>query len=229
MGFCACSGATAFAVAEGVLSGDAVGEAGFEQAVTQEDDVAARDMYSENRGRPQQIQDNKVVEATTAATTTVAVAQVRWEVLENGVYESKFDGRLKNRTTNLEVASRTVDGTVIEAGAVFSFNEIVGLATEEKGYKKAKIFLKGEEVLGLGGGICQLSSAIYNAADYAGLEIVERHAHSMRVYYVPEGRDAATAYGGVDLKFKNNLNVAVRLRAAVGDGVLTVSLEKQIV
>jgi len=152
----------------------------------------------------------------------------KWVLVEGSRFETEYDVRLANRTTNLEVAARTVDGFEIEPSGVFSFNELVGLATEEKGYKKAKIFYKGEEVDGLGGGICQLSSAIFNSAELGGLEIVERHPHSMRVWYVPEGRDAATAYGGMDLKFKNTLDVPIRISAQMADGVLVVLMEKKV-
>ena len=167
-------------------------------------------------------------EIALAENTQIAQMAKEWTTVENSMFETKYDKGLKNRTINLEVASKTVDGLVLQPGEVFSFNKVVGLATKEKGYKEAKIFLKGEEVMGLGGGICQLSSAIYNSADQAGLEIVERHAHSMKVHYVPEGRDAATAYGGVDLKFKNTKKEPVRLRAQMDDGVLKTWMESSI-
>ncbi|MCL2169482.1 MAG: VanW family protein [Defluviitaleaceae bacterium] len=161
--------------------------------------------------------------------TTPQVARAdKWVLVEGSAFETKYDESLANRTTNLEIASKVVDGVEIKPGETFSFNEIVGLATEEKGYKEAKIFLKGEEIMGLGGGICQLSSAIFNAAELGGMEIVERHAHSKEVGYVPEGRDAATAYGSVDLKFKNTLNTPVRVRAKMNEGTLTVSIEKKV-
>ncbi|MDR2168296.1 MAG: VanW family protein [Clostridiales bacterium] len=147
-----------------------------------------------------------------------------WIPLPNGSFTTKYDSSLKNRTLNLEIAARTVDGIVIAPGDIFSFNEIIGKATWAKGYRPAKIFFRGKERQGMGGGICQLSSTLYNAADYGGLEIIERHAHSKKVHYVEPGRDAATAYGGVDLKFKNNLPYPVRIGAWLRDGELTVEL-----
>ena len=170
----------------------------------------------------------RCVPVVTSAPVPAISAAARWVLVDGSRFESKYDEAAVNRTVNLQVASKVVDAAVIEAGAVFSFNEMIGLCTEEKGYKPAKIFLKGEKVEGLGGGICQLSSAIFNTAELGGMEIVERHAHSMPVHYVPEGRDAATAYGGVDLKFKNVLNAPVRLRAEMKDGVLLVYLEKKM-
>jgi len=145
--------------------------------------------------------------------------------INGGSFSTKYEASLKNRTINLQVSARTLDGTVIEPGEVFSFNEIIGKATWAKGYRPAKIFIKGKEEQGLGGGICQLSSTLYNAADYAGMEIVERHPHSKRVYYVEEGRDAATAYKGVDLKFKNPLPYPVMIVTKVDGGEVTVGFE----
>jgi len=145
--------------------------------------------------------------------------------IKDGSFTTKYDESLKNRTKNVEIAARTVNSTVVGSGEVFSFNEIIGKATWAKGYRPAKIFVKGKEEQGMGGGICQLSSTLYNAADFAGMEIVERHPHSKRVFYVEEGRDAATAYGGVDLKFRNPLRQPVLVVAKADGGKLTVTIE----
>ena len=145
--------------------------------------------------------------------------------IENAAFTTKYDEALKNRTTNLELATKTINGTVVNPDEVFSFNETIGKPTLARGYKIAKIFVKGKEEKGIGGGICQVSSTLYNAADFGGLEIVERHAHSKRVYYVDEGRDAAASYGGIDLKFRNTLSLPVKIVANAVDGELTVTLE----
>ncbi|MCL2574975.1 MAG: VanW family protein [Defluviitaleaceae bacterium] len=154
--------------------------------------------------------------------------QPQWTLMTNGTYTSNFDIKQKNRTHNLDVSAKTLDGTIVAPGETFSFNEIIGKATRDKGYKLAKIFIKGKEEQGLGGGICQLSSTLYNAAEQAGLEIVERHPHSRRVYYVPENRDAAVAYGGVDLKIKNNTDKPVRIHSRVQNDECIVEMHIQI-
>ena len=158
-------------------------------------------------------------------TKKVAARPIEWRVIENGTFTTEFDIAQKNRTHNLDVAAKILDGTEIEPNGVFSFNEVIGLATEEKGYLPAKIFIDGKEVEGLGGGVCQLSSTLYNAAKQAGLEIVERHAHSKRVHYVPEGQDAAVAYGGVDLKIKNITSSPVRIAARIEDNKCIVEMK----
>jgi len=145
--------------------------------------------------------------------------------IEGALSITKYHEYLVNRTINLEIAAKTLDGTVVMPGAVFSFNDIIGLATEEKGYRRAKIFIDGREEEGLGGGICQLSSALYNAALAGGLEIVERHPHSRDVDYVPEGRDAATAYGGVDFRFRNSTVHPIFITALMRKGELIVALD----
>jgi vancomycin resistance protein YoaR len=149
---------------------------------------------------------------------------IGWQPLENGRFTTEYDAAQKNRTLNLQIATDTINGIILAPGEVFSFNEIIGKTTRDKGYKPAKIFVKGKEKQGLGGGICQLSSTLYNAAEYAGLEIIERHAHSKPVHYVEKGRDAATAYGSVDLKFKNTLHRNLLITAQMKDGELIVEL-----
>ena len=110
------------------------------------------------------------------------------------------------RKTNVDITVSKINGFRLEAGQTFSFGELVGKATPEKGYKKAKIFdAKGNLIDGYGGGNCQVSTTIYNAVkDLPGIEIVERHPHNNKVPYVADGLDAAVSYGSEDLKFKNN-------------------------
>ena len=145
--------------------------------------------------------------------------------IENAVFTTKYDKDLKNRTANLDLAAKTINNTIVYPGEIFSFNETIGKPTFARGYKLAKIFVRGKEEKGIGGGICQVSSTLYNAADFAGLEIVERHPHSKKVHYVEEGRDAATSYGGVDLKFRNTLSYPIKILASAADGELAVVLE----
>jgi len=132
-------------------------------------------------------------------------------------FHTKFSGANAGRANNIKVASTSVDGAHLEPGEVFSFNETVGPTIGRRGYLPAKIFVNGEEKEGYGGGVCQVSSTIFNAAKMAGLEIVERHPHSKEVHYVGKNQDAATSYGGVDLKFKNNKNFPIKLNTYIMD------------
>lgn len=109
-----------------------------------------------------------------------------------------------NRTENIKLACEAIKNTLIAPGEVFSFNNIVGPRETERGYLNAMIIMGGQFAPGLGGGICQVSSTLYNTVLLANLEIIERHPHSLRIDYVPLGKDATVTYGVKDLKFKNN-------------------------
>ncbi len=119
------------------------------------------------------------------------------------------------RTVNVKLASKHIDGTVLEPGDVFSFDSVVGPRTPERGFKIATVY-QGEEVTeGYGGGVCQVSTTLFNAVLYANLEIVERHQHTLPVHYVPYGRDAAISWGTCDFRFKNSTKYAIKISAKV--------------
>lgn len=118
-------------------------------------------------------------------------------------YVTKFNPSSINRSFNVRLAAKTMNGTVIMPGEIFSFNEVVGPRSVQRGYKSAHVIFKGELVDGLGGGVCQPSSTLYNATLLANLEIVERTKHTIPSSYVPKGRDATVSYGVLDFKFKN--------------------------
>lgn len=119
------------------------------------------------------------------------------------------------RNNNIRLAAEAIDGTRLAPGAVFSFNAIVGPRIREKGYQEAKVIVEGAAAPGIGGGICQVSTTLYNVALLAGMEILERHHHSRPVGYVPLGRDATVAEGSLDLKFRNPTRDTIILRAGV--------------
>lgn len=129
-----------------------------------------------------------------------------------------------NRKHNIALAASLIDGYLLLPGEVFSFNGVVGETTAEKGYKTAPVIVNRQLVDGVGGGICQVSSTLYNAALLAGLEIKERANHSLPVGYLPPGLDATVAFGWLDLKFVNNTNHGIWIRSFLENDVLTVSL-----
>lgn len=139
-------------------------------------------------------------------------------------YTTYFDASNVNRTYNINVAADAIDNIVLQPGEVFSFNRIVGPRSKEAGYKEALVIVEDQFTPGIGGGVCQVSSTLYNAALLAGLEILERHNHSLPVAYVPLGRDATVAYGGYDLKFRNNTKGCIWIRTRVSGGALTVKI-----
>jgi vancomycin resistance protein YoaR len=121
----------------------------------------------------------------------------------------------KRRGENIRLATEKINGTVLAPGDEFSFNDVVGPRTEETGYQSALVFVAGEIVDGIGGGICQVSSTLYNAVLYADLEVLERRNHMFTVAYVPYGRDATVAYGAVDFRFRNNTGFPIRIDAEI--------------
>ena len=128
----------------------------------------------------------------------------------------------KNRTTNLKIASKKINGTIIQPGETFDFNKVVGSRTAAKGYKKAHVFTgENSTTMGLAGGICQVASTVFNTALISNVKIVERHQHSQRVSYVPLGRDAAISGNAQNFRWKNNTKYAIKIKMTVKGGKIT--------
>lgn len=130
-----------------------------------------------------------------------------------GSFSTSYTSSGANRSSNIALATKAINGTVLMPGEVFSFNDTVGERTRAKGYKEAHVIVNGEYVDGLGGGICQVSSTLYNAVLLAGLEIVERYHHTYPSSYVPLGQDATVDYGNLDIRFKNNREYPIYISA----------------
>lgn len=144
-----------------------------------------------------------------------------------GTYKTTYTNSDPNRNNNLVVGCRYINGTVIAPGEVFSANAELGSQTAAGGYKNAGVYVNGKVEQGMAGGVCQITSTVYNAAILAELEIVERSPHSMTVGYVPLGRDAAVAGTYKDLKFRNNTDYPVYLEAYASGGQLVINLYGQ--
>lgn len=140
-----------------------------------------------------------------------------------GVYVTWLFGS-PGRRHNIELAARAIHNTLLLPGRVFSFNDVVGERTWQRGYRPAPVIV-GEAVgEGLGGGICQVASTLYNAALRAGLTVVERHRHSLSPRYVPEGQDATVNWPDLDLKLRNDLGMPVLIQAQVVGASLVVRI-----
>ena len=135
-----------------------------------------------------------------------------------------FYGGDPNRIHNVQLVSHLVDDHVIAPGAVFSFNQSTGARTAAKGFKTAPVIINGELQTGLGGGVCQVSTTVFNAAYEAGLPILARTNHALYISHYPQGRDATVNYPDVDLKFVNDTGHWLLLRTWVGTSSLTVAL-----
>lgn len=140
-------------------------------------------------------------------------------------YTTIYDAGVVNRAHNIALAAKTINGTILMPGETFSYNGILGNTNKEKGYKIGTAYVGGRVVESYGGGICQVSSTLYNCVLYANLEIVERHNHSYAVTYVPAGRDATVAYGGKDFKFKNTRSYPIKIVASAKNGVVSISIK----
>ena len=136
-------------------------------------------------------------------------------------YSTKYSAGNTGRTTNLQLAASKINGTVLMPGETFSYNQVVGARTIAAGYKEAPIYVSGQVVDGLGGGICQITSTLYNAVLYANLQIVERSNHQFVPSYVTASRDATVVYGSIDFKFKNNREYPIKLVCSVSGGLAT--------
>lgn len=134
-------------------------------------------------------------------------------------FSTNYNARDTDRTTNLRLAAEKINGTVLMPGETFSYNTVVGERTIAAGYKEAAMYQNGEVVDGLGGGICQISTTLYNAVLYSNLEIVERRNHQFVPSYASAGRDATVVYGSIDFKFKNTRNYPVKILCTVSGGV----------
>lgn len=130
-----------------------------------------------------------------------------------------------NRTTNLTLACQAIDGTILNPGDVFSFNEIVGERTAEKGYKAATVYSGGQSLDELGGGVCQVASTLYYATLHVNLEQVHREPHQFVVTYVPYGMDATVYWGQIDYQFKNTLSNPIRILADTEGGSVNITIQ----
>lgn len=165
------------------------------------------------------------VPVTPVAPTVMASDLAEPVFTENlGSKTTKFSGSSSARRTNIQLATSTVNGYILLPGETFSFNDFVGDTTVDKGYAVGIGYQDGEQVETAGGGVCQVTSTLYNAALNAGIEITERFCHSMPVSYVPRGMDAAVSYGAKNLKITNNLNVPIKIVGTTTNSSVTFSI-----
>lgn len=154
--------------------------------------------------------------------------KVTAEILEKSTQRiASFTTNLTNnndRSTNIKVAANFANGKLLMQGEVFSTNETIGDITLKRGFKMAPVYAQGKVRTGVGGGVCQFSTTLYNSVLLANLKILERYNHSMTVAYVNPGRDASISSGGADFKFRNTLNYPLYIQSFVEGKKLTVNL-----
>jgi vancomycin resistance protein YoaR len=171
---------------------------------------------------PELRQAKLVVERAEADRTTAEAKAMNISGLVAS-YQTFYGGE-PNRIHNVQLVSHLVDKHVIAPGETFSFNGTTGARTADKGFREAPVIINGELQTGLGGGICQVSTTVFNAAYEAGLPIVSRTNHALYISHYPQGRDATVNYPDLDLKFRNDTGHWLLLRTWVGSSSLTVAL-----
>ena len=178
------------------------------------------------------IQNNSAQNITTSLDNTMPknnqeeIKQEEKPKEELSDFSTKLPKDTKERYSNIELACKTLNGTVVKKGETFSLWNVLGCPTKEKGYRKAKTLTSnGGVTKSYGGGICQVSTTIYNAVlEVEGLEIQERHEHSRDVVYIEDGKDAAVSYQSADLKFKNTLDYNIQIEAKVEENRVKISI-----
>jgi len=150
------------------------------------------------------IKETKILEAD--------LKTINWKVTS---FSTFFNNSSEARKNNIKIATEAIDGTLLMPGDVFSFNKVVGKTTEEKGYQSAKVIVGSEFVDDIGGGVCQVSTTLYNAVLRSELTVLERKNHSQPIAYVPLGQDAMIFYGASDLKFLNDTDFPIFIEGFV--------------
>lgn len=147
-----------------------------------------------------------------------------------GEFITYFDSSVVGRSQNIALSAQAITDVVIGSGDLFSFNQTVGERTVVRGYQEAMEIINKEFVLGIGGGICQTSTTLFNAVEKAGLEMIERYTHSREVGYVSKGRDATVSWGGPDFRFTNPHPYPILIRSKVnlerGELIVTIHSHK---
>lgn len=175
--------------------------------------------------------DNPDIDLSVSLPVEMIYPEVTAPILKNkaitivsGDYATNFNTRQVGRSKNIAMAVKYLDGTVVPPGGTFSFNDAVGPRTKGTGFEEALIIVDDQFAPGLGGGVCQVSSTLYNAALRSGMKIKERSRHSKIINYVPIGLDAAVSYGYLDLKFINTTDFYIAICAEVHGGSLNMRI-----
>ena len=177
---------------------------------------------------PEEAQNMVLAEDKTEYTFDLKITEAEKTINELGTeafpylissFSTKYDASNKNRSTNLKIAAEKINGKVLMPGEEFSFNKVVGKRTVEEGYRDAKIYADGGVVDGLAGGICQISSTLYNSVLLANLQITERRNHSFTTSYVAAGKDATVVWGTTDFRFINSRSYPIKIEASVNNGI----------
>lgn len=146
------------------------------------------------------------------------------ELVLRASFSTSFAGSSSERAHNIKLASKSLNNTFVEPNAEFSFNQKIGIRNAKNGYKTAKIISDGKFVDGIGGGVCQVSTTLYNALLLSGMKVIEYHPHSLSISYVAPSLDAMVSYGYADLKFINPTFNPIIIKTSTENNLLTISI-----
>lgn len=203
-----------------VLSNDTIKIIPAQEGVGVDKQQVYRDLLTALNKKEKTLTINLSLETLKPKRTTQEVEAMGLEGLL-AAYATTFDASNYSRAYNIRVAAAALDGLILPPGQEVSFNKVVGPRSFETGYKNAPIIINNQLVEGSGGGVCQVSTTLYNAVLLANLEVITRTSHSLPVNYVPLGRDATVAYGAIDLRFRNNTESYLLIKSFVNGGRLT--------
>lgn len=136
-------------------------------------------------------------------------------------FSTKFSTNDSNRVTNIVLSAKATSDVLLMPGEEFSYNNLTGKRTKSNGYKDAPVIINGKLEQDVGGGVCQVSSTLFNSVLYSGLDVTSRRNHSLKSSYVSIGRDAMVSDGGSDFRFKNPYSHPVYIKNTVSNGVIT--------
>lgn len=191
--------------------------------------------YVSNNNKPnnQISKTTNTVENSTSASRTSTNVQINTTTpsvpveTQLSTFSTVIKDNSAGRLTNIRLTCNVLNGTIINSGDTFSFNNIVGKPTAEKGYQEAKVIINHHSENGIGGGNCQVSSTLYNAVlAVPTLTVLERHEHGKDVTYVPDGKDAAVSYGSLDFKFRNDNDYKVKINLSTDDKNIVATIVK---
>ena len=171
------------------------------------------------------LENNNINNFSTSNDINNTAPEKTYSEKEISSFSTKIYTKESDRQNNISVACSELNGTTVKDGDTFSFTKTVGKTSTSKGYEKADVFVDGEVEHALGGGICQVSTTLYNAVrSVSKLKVTERHSHSNDVPYIPKGKDAAVAYGSYDFKFVNNTGNTIKIEAKNTKNKVTIKL-----
>ena len=196
----------------------------------------SRNNYSPNQSdySPSRTSANTTFENTTNTNNNTTITNTT----ENSETKDKTETKIssfstpivddnENRINNIKITCKRISNTIVKPNEEFSFCDVVGQPTSDDGYKEAHAFVNGELTNAIGGGNCQVSTTIYNAAKKIdGVEITERHEHDKPVGYIEMGKDATVAYDYLDLKFENHNDFDLKLKAYIKNNKVCVDIYK---